>query len=79
MVSVSRLQNNNLSKLLFFTIVAFNTIVRDFSFAYNLNVNFFSRLNYVERTKDRSKKKLNSTHLVEILHLARVKVKSPTR
>ena len=41
MVSVSRLQNNNLSKLLFFTIVAFNTIVRDFSFAYNLNVNFF--------------------------------------
>ena len=56
MVSVSRLQNNNLSKLLFFTIVAFNTIVRDFSFAYNLNVNFFSRLNYVERTKDRSKK-----------------------
>ena len=78
MVSVSRLQNNNLSKLLFFTIVAFNTIVRDFSFAYNLNVNFFSRLNYVERTKDRSKK-LNSTHLVEILHLTRVKVKSPTR
>ena len=75
MVSVSRLQNNNLSKLLFFTIVAFNTIVRDFSFAYNLNVNFFSRL---ERTKDRSKK-LNSTHLVEILHLTRVKVKSPTR
>ena len=78
MVSVSRLQNNNLSKMLFFTFVAVNTIVRYFYFAYNLNVNFFSRLNYAERTKDRSKK-LNSTHLVEILHLTKAKVKSPTR
>ena len=64
-VSVSRLQNSNLSKLLFFTFLAFKTIVRDFSFAYNLNLNFF--------------KKLNSTHLVEILHLTKAKVKSPTR